>query len=164
MKNALLLIPLLFASCATITRGVHEKLKVVSDPPQANVLLSTGETGITPATFVKNRRTDAFTVTVSKAGYVSQSIRVESKFSGTGGAAMAGNAIVGGLIGIGVDAASGAYNSLYPNPVSVHLIPKTKSELNRRSSSERRSNTPAGSSNSSSPPPPSTNATGPPRQ
>jgi hypothetical protein len=124
MKSSLIVISLMFfSSCATITRGVHEKLKVVSDPPRADVRLSTGESGVTPATFVKNRRTDSFNVTVSKSGYVSQTVHVESKFSGTGGTAMAGNAIVGGLIGIGVDAASGAYNSLYPNPVSVHLVP-----------------------------------------
>src|SRR5436853_7853763 len=121
INSRLLLIPLVFlTSCATVTRGVHEKLKVVSDPPQAKVRLSTGETGITPATFVKNRRTDAFTVTVSKPGYAIEIVKVESKFSGTGGTAMAGNALIGGLIGIGVDAASGTYNSLYANAVSVH--------------------------------------------
>lgn len=40
---------------------------------------------------------------------------------------MAGNVLVGGLIGIAVDSVSGAYNSLYPNPVSVHLVPRGKS-------------------------------------
>ncbi len=127
MKTCLpLIVCSLLCSCATITRGVHEKLTVLSDPTGADVRLSSGERGITPAKFVKNRRTDNFTVTVSKKGYVSQTIRVESKFSGTGGTAMAGNAILGGLVGIGVDAASGAYNSLYPNPVSVHLWPVGK--------------------------------------
>lgn len=114
----------LFVSCATVTRGIHEKLRVESDPSGAEALLSTGETGVTPAVFVKNRRTENFTVTVSKAGYVSQTVKVESRASGTGGTAMAGNALIGGLIGIGVDAATGAYDSLYPNPVSVVLVPK----------------------------------------
>ena len=140
MKNYLIWLQfLLFTSCATITRGVHEKLRVESDPPDANVQLSTGERGVTPAVFVKNRRTDAFTVTVNKPGYGSESVKVESKFSGAGGTAMAGNAVLGGLIGIGVDAASGAYNSLYPNPVSVHLVPSGKSRgVTRKEPSSRR--------------------------
>src|SRR5437868_1382475 len=126
---SLLFLPVLFfTSCATITRGVHEKLSVMSDPSGADVRLSTGEHGITPAKFVKPRRTEPFTVTVSKSGYVPQTVRVESKFGGTGGAAMAGNVILGGAIGLGVDAGTGAYNSLYPNPVSVHLVPTSTSK------------------------------------
>ena len=133
--NCLLFLPLLFfTSCATITRGVHEKLSVVSDPPGADVRLSTGEHGITPTKFVKLRRTDPFIVTVSKSGYVPQTVKVESKFGGTGGAAMAGNVILGGAIGLGVDAGTGAYNSLYPNPVSVHLLPTGKSKTTSKRS------------------------------
>ena len=135
---SLLFLPLLFfTSCATITRGVHDKLTVTSDPSGANVVLSTGERGVTPTKFVKERRTEAFTVTVSKPGYASQTVKVESKFGGTGGGAMAGNLLLGGAIGIGVDAGTGAYKSLYPNPVSVHLAPtgtsKSKSKTAERS-------------------------------
>ena len=111
------------SSCATVTRGVHEKLKVESDPTGANVALSTGEKGVTPAVFVESRRHDNFTVTVSKAGYTPETVTVVSKAGGTGAGAMAGNALIGGVIGIGVDAATGAYDSLYPNPVKVTLKP-----------------------------------------
>jgi PEGA domain len=116
----------LFTSCATITRGVHEKLTVLSEPSGANVELSSGERGVTPTKFVMSRR-DNFTVMVSKPGYIAQSVRVQSKASATGETAMAGNILIGGLIGAGVDATSGAYNSLYPNPVSVRLVPVGKS-------------------------------------
>jgi hypothetical protein len=128
MKTSYLvfLLPFFFTACATITRGSHDKLKVLSEPSRANVVLSSGEKGVTPAKFVKSRW-DNFTVTVSKAGYIPQTVNVESKVSATGGTAMAGNAIVGGLIGVAVDAVSGAYNSLYPNPVIVHLVPVGKS-------------------------------------
>ena len=127
MRSVLLCLPVvLITSCATITRGSHDKLTVLSEPSGANVVLSSGEKGVTPTQFVKSRR-DNFTVTVSKAGYVPQTVNVESKVSATGGTAMAGNVIVGGPIGVGVDAVSGAYNSLYPNPVSVRLAPLRKS-------------------------------------
>ena len=128
--NSLLCLPLLcFTSCATITRGVHDKLTVTSDPSGANVVLSTGERGVTPAKFVKERKTEPFTVTVSKPGYVPQTVKVESKFGGTGGGAMAGNLILGGAIGMGVDAGTGAYKSLYPNPVPVRLVPTSTSRV-----------------------------------
>lgn len=71
-------------------------------------------------------------MTVSKPGYVPQTVKVESKIGGTGGTAMAGNAILGGVIGLGVDAGTGAYNSLYPNPVSVHLVPAAKTKTVKR--------------------------------
>ena len=116
----------LFTSCATITRGSHDKLAVLSEPSRANVLLSSGEKGVTPTTFVKGRR-DNFTVTVSKAGYVSQTVSVESKVSASGGTARTRDVLLGGPIGVTVDAVSGAYNSLYPNPVSVRLLPRRKS-------------------------------------
>src|SRR5713226_8607484 len=136
--SCLVFLPFLFlTSCATITRGVHEKLSVISDPPGASVQLSTGERGVTPAKFVKNRRTENFTVTVSKPGYIPQTVKVKSKGSATGGTAMAGNVVVGGLTvvgavaGIAVDATSGAYNSLYPNPVSVHLVAAEENSAER---------------------------------
>src|SRR5215472_3125501 len=99
---------LLLTSCATITRGVHEKLYVRSDPPGAEAVLSTGERGVTPCKFVEPRRTDNFTVTVRKGGYAPQTVRVRSEASGTGATAMAGNFILGGIIGAGVDAVTGS--------------------------------------------------------
>ena len=41
--------------------------------------------------------------------------------STSGGAAVAGNILVGGIIGLGVDAATGAGKELTPNPVQVTL-------------------------------------------
>jgi hypothetical protein len=46
-------IAMALSSCATVIRGVHEDLKVVSNPSGADVNLSTGERGVTPATFSK---------------------------------------------------------------------------------------------------------------
>jgi PEGA domain len=109
------------SSCATVMRGVKEDLQVVSTPAGADVYLSTGEKGVTPATFKKRRRGPSFQVTVSKPGYDSQTVTVRSKGSPTGAAAAAGNAATAG-IGVAVDAGTGAWDSLYPNPVSVRLI------------------------------------------
>jgi len=74
----LLLVPYLcLASCAMFTHGGREKFTVTSEPPGANVKLSSGEEGVTPATFEKGRK-EQFTVTVSKSGYVEQTVEVSS--------------------------------------------------------------------------------------
>jgi hypothetical protein len=112
---------IVLSSCATVVRGVHEELKVVSDPPGADVYLSTGEKGVTPATFRKRRRGNSFLVTITKPGYASQTVTVKSKASATGAAAAVGNVAAAG-IGVAVDAGTGAWDSLYPNPVSVRLV------------------------------------------
>src|SRR3977135_427038 len=116
-----LLLPFLCVSCATITRGVHDKLYVQSEPSGAAVQLSTGERGVTPAKFIKGRK-ENFTLTFTKPGYIAQTVKVESKFSPTGGTAMAGNILGSVVVGVGVDAMSGATSSLYQNPVVVHLF------------------------------------------
>jgi hypothetical protein len=113
---------LFFTGCATVTRGVHEKFKVESEPPGAKVELSSGERGLTPFMLVRSRK-ENFSVTVSKPGFIAQTIKVRSNFSPTGGGAMAGNLVAAGVVGVGVDALSGASLSLYPNPVQVRLVP-----------------------------------------
>ncbi len=126
MKScAALLGLLLLSSCATVLRGTHDKLRVESEPSGADVALSSGESGITPVTFIK-KRTDQFLVTIKKTGYQTRSVAVQSKFSASGGAAVLGNAIAGGLVGAIVDGSTGATKSLYPNPISVGLIPNGK--------------------------------------
>jgi hypothetical protein len=69
------------------------------------------------------QRKEPFSVTVSKDGFVSQTAEVKSEMAGSGAAGMAGNILVGGLIGIGVDATSGALNDLTPNPLQIVLQP-----------------------------------------
>ena len=108
-------------ACATMTRGTTQEFTVESSPPGASVATSNGFTcPSTPCTF-RMARKDAFRVTVAMDGYVSQTVEVTSSVSGAGGTAMAGNILVGGLIGGAVDATSGAMNDLKPNPLVVVL-------------------------------------------
>ena len=112
----------LLSACATITRGSSQDFVVESTPTQADVKLSTGQTCVTPCT-LRMKRKSQFVVTISKEGYQSQEIKVHGKVKEGGAAGYAGNVIFGGLIGAGVDAASGAALSLAPNPVKVTLAP-----------------------------------------
>jgi hypothetical protein len=111
------------SGCATITRGTEQALVVESEPSGATVTLSNGMTGSTPTSF-KVKRKDNLVVTVSKPGYETAKINVTSQIASNGGAAMAGNILAGGIIGVAVDAGSGAMNELIPNPVKVTLNKK----------------------------------------
>ena len=53
--------------------------------------------------------------------------------AGAGAAGMAGNIVLGGLIGAAVDAGTGATKQLKPNPVKVTLVPLG---LNKETSEE----------------------------
>lgn len=108
------------AGCATITRGTTQAWTVQTEPSGARVSLSTGQECTTPCT-LKLKRKHPFTVTIEKEGYIDVVTEVVSQVSGGGAAGMAGNVIIGGLIGIGVDAASGATKELKPNPLQVNL-------------------------------------------
>ncbi len=112
-------------ACATITRGTTQQFTIESSPPGALATTSNGfRCESTPCT-LRMPRKDAFTVTISREGYVTETRSVTSGVSGGGGTAMAGNILVGGLIGMGVDATSGAMNDLTPNPLVVTLQPQT---------------------------------------
>jgi hypothetical protein len=110
------------ASCATVTRGTTTAFVVETIPSGARVELSTGQTcDATPCTFARISREAEFTVTVSKDGYETTTHAVTHRTAGAGGAGMAGNVILGGLIGAAIDANSGATQDLVPNPLTVHL-------------------------------------------
>ena len=116
----LVILSLTLINCATVTRGRSQAWTVTSEPSNAEVRLSSGLSCTTPCTLTVNRR-PGFAVTVSKEGYVTQTSNVASQISGGGGTALAGNVILGGLIGAGVDASTGAMNELVPNPLHVVL-------------------------------------------
>jgi hypothetical protein len=124
MKKAVFLLAscVALASCATITRGTTEAFVVETIPSGAYVRLSTGqECTSTPCTFARIPRESEFTVEIRKDGYRTVTANVSHQTSGQGGAGMAGNVLVGGIIGLAVDANSGATQDLVPNPLVVHL-------------------------------------------
>ncbi|WP_244445248.1 translation initiation factor 2 [Microvirga sp. BSC39] len=76
----------------------------------------------TPCTLQVDRKAE-FVASFSKEGYESQDVMVQTRVAGSGAAGFAGNVLVGGIVGMGVDAATGATLEHYPNPVTVSLAP-----------------------------------------
>lgn len=126
MRKLLLLCCVALASCATITRGTRTAFVVETVPSGAYVQLSTGqECNATPCTFPQISREAEFSVTISKPGYRTTTHQVTHQTAGAGSAGMAGNVILGGLIGAAVDANNGATQDLVPNPLRVTLEAET---------------------------------------
>lgn len=118
---AVVLLMVLGSGCATVTRGTKDVLVIESEPPGADIQLSSGMTGKTPASF-KLPRKHSLNVKIEKEGYEPVEVNVTPHISGAGGAGMAGNVLVGGLIGAAVDAGTGSMYSLKPNPIKVTLL------------------------------------------
>src|SRR4029077_21051908 len=107
------------------TRGTTENISISSTPSGATAEVSGLDIPtacVTPCVVQAKRNAD-ITVTVNKEGYEPQVIPLTKEIPGTGAAGFAGNLLVGGVGGMGVDAATGAALDHKPNPVIVPLQP-----------------------------------------
>ncbi|GLK80223.1 PEGA domain-containing protein [Methylopila turkensis] len=117
---AVLTLPL--AACASITRGTTDQITITTTPPGAAVKTSMSHSCQSPCTLTVGRK-DEFIVTASMPGYKDAATPVKTRLAGSGAAGFAGNVLVGGVIGMGVDAATGATLEHYPSPVALVLEP-----------------------------------------
>jgi hypothetical protein len=112
--------------CASVTRGTSENISISSTPSGAEATITGLEVPtacITPCAIIAKRNAD-ITVTFAKNGYEPEVVQLTKEVPGTGAAGFAGNIIAGGLIGMGVDAATGAAQDHKPNPVMVTMRPR----------------------------------------
>jgi hypothetical protein len=116
--------------CASITRGTTDQVQIQSEPAGAEVRTSMNQACTTPCTLQFNRK-DEFTVTASKPGYNIAEMDVHTRVAGGGAAGFAGNVLIGGVVGMAVDAADGATLEHYPNPVMLNLVPLRKGQAPR---------------------------------
>jgi len=111
------------SACASVTRGTTETVRVYASPEGAQIATSIGLTCSTSPCLLEVSGKKEFTVTVTKEGYEEQTVHVSTVVAPGGVAGMAGNVLVGGVVGMGVDAVSGATLDHIPNPVLVELVP-----------------------------------------
>lgn len=109
------------SGCATITRGSIDVLNIQTTPSGAQVQTSNGFSCDSTPCALKMPRKSEFVVSITKPGCRPIDVNVTHKTANAGGAAIAGNVLLGGVIGLGVDAATGASQDLTPNPVNVAL-------------------------------------------
>lgn len=121
MKNwiggfGIILSALLLSGCATIVSGTTQKISVTSNPSDAIAKIDSNLSAKTPTVFTLERRSD-HTLEVSKEGYKTTTVFLKRTFNGMA----TGNILIGGLIGTGIDAASGATNKIIPEKIDVVL-------------------------------------------
>jgi len=110
----------LLAGCATVVRGTTNQVQVTSEPSGAQARTTLGHSCTTPCTLTIERKL-AFSVIYTMPGYLEQTIPVNTQVSGGGAAGMAGNILLGGVVGVVADAATGAGLDHVPNPVHAIL-------------------------------------------
>lgn len=111
----------ILSGCATVTRGSDDVLEIKTTPAGAQVQTSNGFSCSSTPCAIKMPRRSELVVEITKPGCRPTRINVTHKTADSGAAGIAGNVLVGGFIGLGVDAATGASQDLVPNPVEVTL-------------------------------------------
>lgn len=120
---ALLVCAALVGGCATIVKGTTQSVSLdTPGAPGATCELSSEGIGTqtvqTPTTFVLDKSQHSITVTCRKECYQDGVGVISSYTEGM----TAGNVLVGGVVGLGVDAATGAMNK-YADRTSIVMIP-----------------------------------------
>lgn len=113
----------LTSACATVTTGTDQSVIVETTPQGAACQFSRGGATVatvnpTPGSIILPKSKYDVMMVCQKNGFENASAVLTSTFQG----ATLGNAILGGLIGIAIDASSGAANK-YPDNIKVRLMP-----------------------------------------
>ena len=117
----LILISLFLVSCGSLTRGGKEVLEIKTNPSGARVETSNNMMCSSTPCGLKMSRKSEIQVKIIKKGCKPVTVSVTNQVANVGAASMAGNVILGGVIGAGVDVYTGASKELKPNPVDVNL-------------------------------------------
>jgi hypothetical protein len=130
LRGSVLVVSLCMGGCVTIMKGSGTQIPLVSSPSGASVTLVGSKDGQivrteTPAQ-VYLRHGQDYTATFEKGGFETTKSLIESTYSGW---FFPGNLILGGIIGIIIDAAGGRVSTLSSDPVHVTLRPSTAGSL-----------------------------------
>ncbi|MBR0960725.1 PEGA domain-containing protein [Bradyrhizobium japonicum] len=115
----------MLGGCASVTRGTTENISISSTPSGVEAVVSGMDvptTCTTPCSVVVKRNAD-ISITFQKEGYEPQVVSLSRDIQTGGAAGFAGNLLLGGVVGMGVDAATGAATDHKPNPVIVTMQP-----------------------------------------
>jgi hypothetical protein len=119
-----MLVGAMLAGCATVVSGTTQTIGVNTDPEGADCQFRrkgvlVGRVNPTPGTMQVGKDQESVSVLCTKEGFDDTAGVIGSEFQ----AMTLGNILLGGVIGVVVDAASGAMTK-YPESVTFTLIPK----------------------------------------
>ena len=108
------------SGCASIVEGTTQSIAVTTPPTDGAKCVLTSSEGTyyvtTPGNVIVHKTKNSLKAECKKDGFDVAEKTIEPHFNG----ATAGNIIAGGIIGIGIDAATGA-NYNYPKEVAVDM-------------------------------------------
>ena len=115
---------LLSGACSTIVEGTDQPVTIITQPAGAICTLERGGTSVavvnpTPGTVQIDKSQDNIAILCSREEHQDSHAVLSSTFQST----TFGNILLGGFIGVAIDASSGAMNK-YPSSVTVMLPPK----------------------------------------
>lgn len=118
----LLLLIVSLTGCATIMNSSKQEMTLSSSPSQASFTVKNAMgmnvfSGNTPSIF-KLERKSKYVITMNLKGYRPAEIYIDKKFNMW----FCGNLICGGLLGMVIDAVSGAMYKLEPNTIHIELV------------------------------------------
>jgi hypothetical protein len=122
-----LLAALVLPACSTITEGPSQGMLVTTDPPgarcevkQRGEVIATIEQ--TPGTVVVHKSPFDITIDCTRPGHFPGAAVVDSRMDNM----TYGNLLIGGAVGLIVDASTGAWNQ-YPRTVRIRMMPQVGS-------------------------------------
>ena len=131
MKSAIVcaaVLSLSIGGCASITRGSSQSVAITTPPTTGalcNLNSSQGNWQVTsPGAVTVEKSSEDIQVRCEKDGFQPAVAVIPSNFEGW----TIGNLVFGGIIGLGVDAATGAINK-YPNSFQVPMVPLTATQV-----------------------------------
>ena len=107
------------SSCATIFTGTKDPISFNSKPEGAKVVFKGVEKCVTPCTIEVSRSLGKQMITIKKEGFANEEFKLEKKFN----AVTLLNLLVGGIIGFGVDLATGSFTKYDQNAYTTELKP-----------------------------------------
>lgn len=113
----------MLAGCASVTRGVSENVSITALPEDASIRTNLGHSCPRSPCMVEVSRKAALVAYADREGYKSGSVAIPTRMAAGGAAGLAGNILIGGVIGAGVDIATGATLEHWPNPATIVLEP-----------------------------------------
>ncbi len=120
----IIIICLFFTSCATIISTSKQTVNFSSSPSDAKVYLNDELVGNTPLMRILERKNE-YAVKIELEGYQTYETKLSRKLNGW----FFGNIFLGGIIGIIVDASTGAMYQLTPEQISAVLTEKNGSTV-----------------------------------
>lgn len=119
-------VSLIVIGCASIMHGARQDISVTSVPLGAKVTVNGVNMGATPSMIRLDRAASSIALVFTKEGYEPVTVALNRRMDGW----LLGNIILGGLIGLAIDFATGSAYRLSPKEVNVVLSELKKQGAN----------------------------------